>query len=34
MASPGASIPVVAQSEVPVAGWFGRLWDDIRLFFQ
>ena len=26
--------PVVAQAEVPVAGILGRLWDDIRLFFQ
>ncbi|MDP1735691.1 MAG: D-alanyl-D-alanine carboxypeptidase family protein [Sulfuritalea sp.] len=26
--------PVVAQEAVPVAGLLGRLWDDIRLFFQ
>ncbi|BAO28056.1 D-alanyl-D-alanine carboxypeptidase family protein [Sulfuritalea hydrogenivorans] len=26
--------PVVAQEAVPVAGFLGRLWDDIRLFFQ
>jgi len=26
--------PVVAQSAVPVAGFLGRLWDDLRLFFQ
>ena len=26
--------PVFAQAEVPVAGLFGRLWDEIRLFFQ
>ena len=26
--------PVVAQEAVPVAGLLGRLWDDLRLFFQ
>ncbi len=26
--------PVVAQSAVPLAGFLGRLWDDIRLFLQ
>ncbi|MDA8256052.1 MAG: D-alanyl-D-alanine carboxypeptidase [Betaproteobacteria bacterium] len=26
--------PVVAQSAVPMAGFLGRLWDDIRLYFQ
>ena len=26
--------PVVAQNAVPVAGFFGRMWDDLRLFFQ
>ena len=31
---PWGEYPVVAQSEVPVAGLLGRLWDDIRLFFQ
>ena len=31
---PWGEFPVVAQSEVPVAGLLGRLWDDIRLFFQ
>ena len=31
---PWGEYPVVAQSEVPLAGFFGRLWDDIRLFFQ
>ena len=31
---PGGEYPVVAQAEVPMAGLFGRLWDDVRLFFQ
>lgn len=31
---PWGDYPVVAQAEVPVAGVLGRLWDDIRLFFQ
>jgi D-alanyl-D-alanine carboxypeptidase len=31
---PWGEYPVVAQSEVPLAGFLGRLWDDIRLFFQ
>ncbi len=31
---PWGEYPVVAQAEVPVAGMLGRLWDDIRLFFQ
>ena len=31
---PWGEYPVVAQAEVPVAGLLGRLWDDIRLFFQ
>lgn len=31
---PWGEYPVVAQSEVPAAGIIGRLWDDIRLFFQ
>lgn len=31
---PWGEYPVVAHSEVPVAGLMGRLWDDIRLFFQ
>ena len=26
--------PVMALEEVPVAGLFGRMWDEIRLFFQ
>jgi D-alanyl-D-alanine carboxypeptidase (penicillin-binding protein 5/6) len=26
--------PVVANSEVPVAGLFGRMWDSLRLYFQ
>jgi hypothetical protein len=26
--------PVVAQHAVPVAGFLGRLGDDVRLFFQ
>lgn len=28
------SAPVVALNEVPAAGFFGRLWDSIRLFFH
>ena len=31
---PFGEYPVVALGAVPVAGFFGRLWDDIRLFFQ
>ena len=31
---PWGEYPVVAQSAVPMAGFLGRLWDDIRLFFQ
>jgi D-alanyl-D-alanine carboxypeptidase (penicillin-binding protein 5/6) len=31
---PWGEYPVIAQAEVPMAGLFGRLWDDIRLFFQ
>jgi len=31
---PWGEYPVVAQGAVPVAGFFGRLWDDLRLFFQ
>ena len=31
---PWGEYPVVAQAEVPMAGLFGRLWDDVRLFFQ
>ncbi len=31
---PWGEYPVVAQEAVPVAGFFGRLWDNIRLFFQ
>ena len=31
---PWGEYPVVAHSAVPVAGFFGRLWDDLRLFFQ
>ncbi|MDK9704843.1 MAG: D-alanyl-D-alanine carboxypeptidase [Sulfuritalea sp.] len=31
---PWGEYPVVAQSAVPVAGFLGRLWDDLRLFFQ
>ncbi|MCF8149431.1 MAG: D-alanyl-D-alanine carboxypeptidase [Burkholderiaceae bacterium] len=26
--------PVVAQSDIAVAGFFGRLWDSLRLYFQ
>lgn len=31
---PWGEYPVVAQSNVPVAGFLGRLWDDLRLYFQ
>ena len=31
---PWGEYPVVAQTAVPVAGFLGRLWDDLRLFFQ
>jgi D-alanyl-D-alanine carboxypeptidase (penicillin-binding protein 5/6) len=31
---PWGEYPVVAQTAVPMAGFFGRLWDDLRLFFQ
>ncbi len=31
---PWGEYPVVAQSDVPVAGFLGRVWDDLRLFFQ
>ena len=31
---PWGEYPVVAQAEIPVAGIIGRLWDEIRLFFQ
>ena len=31
---PWGEYPVVAQTAVPVAGFFGRLWDDLRLYFQ
>ena len=31
---PFGEYPVVALGAVPVAGFYGRLWDDIRLFFQ
>jgi len=31
---PWGEYPVVAQNAVPVAGLLGRLWDDIRLYFQ
>ena len=31
---PWGEYPVVAQSAVPVAGFFGRLWDGLRLYFQ
>ena len=31
---PWGEYPVVAQEAVPVAGLLGRLWDDLRLFFQ
>ncbi|TRZ89300.1 MAG: D-alanyl-D-alanine carboxypeptidase [Rhodocyclaceae bacterium] len=31
---PWGEYPVVAQSAVPMAGFLGRLWDDLRLFFQ
>jgi len=31
---PWGEYPVVAQTEVAVAGMLGRFWDEIRLFFQ
>ncbi|MDZ4252488.1 MAG: D-alanyl-D-alanine carboxypeptidase family protein [Sulfuritalea sp.] len=31
---PWGEYPVVAQSAVPLAGFFGRAWDGIRLYFQ
>jgi D-alanyl-D-alanine carboxypeptidase (penicillin-binding protein 5/6) len=31
---PWGEYPVVAQNDVPLAGFFGRLWDELRLFFQ
>ena len=31
---PWGEYPVVAQADVPLAGFFGRLWDDVRLYFQ
>lgn len=31
---PWGEYPVVAQQAVPMAGFFGRLWDDLRLYFQ
>ena len=31
---PWGEYPVVAQSTVPLAGFLGRLWDDLRLYFQ
>jgi D-alanyl-D-alanine carboxypeptidase (penicillin-binding protein 5/6) len=31
---PWGEYPVVAQTAVPLAGILGRLWDDLRLFFQ
>ena len=30
---PYGEYPVVATEDVPVAGWFGRLWDTIRMWF-
>ncbi len=31
---PIGDYPIVALDEVPQAGWFGRLWDAIRLWFK
>jgi len=31
---PWGEYPVVAQHAVPAAGFLGRLWDDLRLYFQ
>lgn len=31
---PWGEYPVVALAEVPLAGWFGRLWDTILLWFR
>jgi D-alanyl-D-alanine carboxypeptidase (penicillin-binding protein 5/6) len=32
--APVRSIPLVVQESVPVAGFFGRLWDSVRLWFD
>ena len=29
-----ASVPLVALQEVPLAGWFGRAWDTLRLWIR
>jgi D-alanyl-D-alanine carboxypeptidase (penicillin-binding protein 5/6) len=29
-----ASVPLVALQEVPLAGWFGRTWDGLRLWIK
>ena len=31
---PVADYPLVALDDVPQAGWFGRVWDAIRLWFK
>ena len=31
---PIGDYPIVALDEVPQAGWFGRVWDAIRLWFK
>ncbi|MFO1295468.1 MAG: D-alanyl-D-alanine carboxypeptidase family protein [Rubrivivax sp.] len=32
--APVASVPLVALQEVPLAGWFGRTWDSLRLWMH
>jgi D-alanyl-D-alanine carboxypeptidase (penicillin-binding protein 5/6) len=32
--TPVAEVPLVVQEEVPLAGWFGRTWDALRLWIQ
>jgi D-alanyl-D-alanine carboxypeptidase (penicillin-binding protein 5/6) len=32
--TPVASVPLVVQDAVPLAGWFGRSWDAIRLWIK
>jgi D-alanyl-D-alanine carboxypeptidase (penicillin-binding protein 5/6) len=31
---PVGDYPIVALDDIPEAGWFGRLWDAIRLWFK
>jgi D-alanyl-D-alanine carboxypeptidase (penicillin-binding protein 5/6) len=32
--TPVAEVPLVVQEAVPLAGWFGRTWDALRLWIQ